>query len=61
MGGITGDANLIQYQERADLADLFRLFGESKVQPATVKLDLGFDAPRIQEGHLYFLSPILTH
>jgi protease-4 len=62
LGGITGDANLIEYQERRDLSDLFHLFGESKAQPPSVKLDLGFDAPRLQEGHLYFLwSPIVSH
>jgi protease IV len=61
MGGISGDANLVQYQERMDLSDLFHIFGESKAQSQTVKIDLGFDAPKLQEGHLYFLSPILSH
>jgi protease IV len=61
LGGITGDANLVQYQERMDLSDLFHIFGESKAQTQTVKVDLGFDAPKLQEGHLYFLSPVLTH
>jgi protease-4 len=61
LGGISGDANLIQYQERYDLSDFFHMFGESKAQGQTVKLDLGFDAPRLQEGHLYFLSPVLSH
>jgi protease-4 len=60
-GGITGDANLVQYPERHDLADLFRIFGESKAQPPSVKIDLGFDAPKLQEGHLYFMSPVLSH
>ena len=59
-GGISGDANLIQYSERHDLSDLFHIFGESKAQ-TSVKLDLGFDAPRLQEGRLYFMSPILSH
>jgi len=61
LGGIMGNANLVQYQERMDLSDLFHLFGESKAQKQTVKVDLGFDAPKLQEGHLYFLSPVLTH
>jgi protease-4 len=61
IGGIPGEANLIQYQEHMDLSDLFHIFGESKAQTPTVKVDLGFDGPRLQEGHLYFLSPILTH
>jgi len=59
-GGISGDANLVQYPERYDLSDLFHLFGESKAQQS-VKIDLGFDAPKLQEGHLYFMSPILSH
>jgi len=60
-GGISGDANLVQYPERHDLADLFRIFGETKAQPQSVKIDLGFDAPKLQEGHLYFMSPVLSH
>ena len=59
-GGISGDANLVQYPERYDFADLFHIFGESKAQ-TSVKLDLGFDAPKLQEGHLYFMSPVLSH
>jgi protease IV len=58
-GGISGDANLVQYPERHDLSDLFHIFGESKAQ--TVKIDLGFDAPKLQEGHLYFMSSVLSH
>jgi protease-4 len=61
MGGISGDADLIQYQERMDLSDLFHIFGESKAEPKSIKVDLGFDAPKLQEGHLYFLSPVLSH
>jgi protease-4 len=60
-GGITGDANLVQYQERLELSDLLRLFGESKVQPPSVKIDLGIDGPKLQEGRLYFMSPVLSH
>jgi protease-4 len=60
-GGISGDANLVQYPERHDLADLFRIFGETKAQPPSVKIDLGFNAPKLQEGHLYFMSPVLSH
>ncbi len=59
-GGISGDANLVQYPERRDLSDLFRMFGEAKAQPS-VKIDLGFDAPKLQEGRLYFMSPVLSH
>jgi protease-4 len=59
-GGISGDADLIQYPERYDLSDIFHMFGESKAQQS-VKIDLGFDAPKLQEGHLYFMSPVLSH
>jgi hypothetical protein len=37
------------------------MFGQSKTGAQSIKVDLGFDAPRLQEGHLYFLSPILSH
>jgi len=55
------DANLIRYQERYDLSDFFHMFGESKAEASTIKLDLGLDTPKLQEGHLYFLSPIFSH
>jgi protease-4 len=54
------DANLIRYEERYDISDFFHMFGESKSEAKTIKLDLGFDAPRLQEGHLYFLWPFLS-
>jgi protease IV len=52
-------ANLIQYQQRFDLSDLFRLFGKSDAK--AVKIDLGMDAPKLQAGKLYFLSPTVLH
>jgi ClpP class serine protease len=55
------EANLIRYEERYDLSDFFHMFGESKAASQTVKVDLGFDTPKLQEGHLYFLSPVLSH
>jgi len=61
LGEIHGDANLIKYEERYDLSDFFHMFGESKTGAQSIKVDLGFDAPRLQEGHLYFLSPVLSH
>ena len=50
------NANLVTYRPPVDLAELLglRLFGKSEA--ATVKVDLGFDAPRLKAGHLYFLS-----
>jgi protease-4 len=58
---ITGirNANLIEYQQRYDISDFFRLFGQTESK--AVKLDLGLDAPKIQAGHLYFLSPTYLH
>lgn len=61
IAGISGDANLIRYQQRIDISDFFRMFGESKTDVHTVKVDLGFDAPKLQAGEMYFLSPVLFH
>lgn len=56
------EANVVKYQERYDLSDFFHMFGsEGKSEARTLKVDLGFDAPKLQEGHLYFLSPMFTH
>jgi protease-4 len=52
-------ANLIEYQQRFDISDLFRLFGKSESK--VVKVDLGMDMPRLQAGQLYFLSPTFLH
>lgn len=61
ISGIAGDANLIRYEQRYDISDFFRMFGESKTDVHTVKVDLGFDAPKLQAGEMYFLSPVLFH
>jgi protease-4 len=53
------NANLVEYQQRFDLSDFFRLFGQTESK--AVKLDLGLEAPKIQAGHLYFLSPTYLH
>ena len=58
MAGIR-NANLIQYQLRYDISDLFRLFG--KTEAPDIKLDLGMEPPKLQAGRLYFLSPSLAH
>jgi protease-4 len=52
-------ANLILYQQRYDLSDLFRLFGKSDSK--AIKVDLGVDVPKLQAGKLYFLSPTFLH
>lgn len=55
------NANVIEYKQRYDLSDFFRIFGESKSDAHAVKVDLGIDAPKLQAGQLYFLSPVLFH
>jgi protease-4 len=52
-------ANLVQYQQRFDLSDLFHLFGKSDSK--AIRVDLGLDQPKIQAGRLYFLSPTFLH
>jgi protease-4 len=52
-------ADLIAYQRPFDFANLFRLFG--KTEATTLKVDLGFDLPRLQVGRLYFLSSSVLH
>lgn len=52
-------ANLIEFQQRYDFSDLFRLFGKSESR--VVKLDLGVEGPKLQAGQLYFLSPTFAH
>lgn len=52
-------ANLVEYQQRYDLGDLFKMFGKSDAK--SVKVDLGLDVPKVQAGYLYFLSPTYLH
>jgi protease IV len=49
-----GDANLVTYQQPFHLGNLFRLFGKSNA--GQIKVDLGFEIPRLAAG-LYFLAP----
>jgi protease IV len=53
-------ANLIQYQQRFDLADFFQLFGSTDAR-TTLKVDVGMDFPKLQAGQLYFISPTVLH
>lgn len=48
-------ANVVKYQPHYDLGDLLRLFGKS--ERASVKVDLGFEPPKLEAGKLYFLAP----
>jgi protease-4 len=51
-------ADLVLYQQRYDLGDLFRLFG--KANTGSVKVDLGFEPRKLRSGQLYFLSPLFV-
>ena len=53
------DANLTQYRQPMNLANLFSLFGKSKAKE--IKIDLGVDIPKLKAGRLYFLSPTLLY
>jgi protease-4 len=48
-------ANVVEYQQRYELSDLFRFFG--KTESKVVKVDLGVDPPKLRAGRLYFLTP----
>jgi protease-4 len=52
-------ASLIEYRLPFDLGSvLARVFGKTEV-PA-LKVDLGFDLPKLQAGQLYFLAPTVV-
>jgi len=48
-------ANLVRYQRRIDLAELFRFLGRSESR--AIKVDLGLELPRLNAGQPYFLPP----
>ena len=53
------EANLIEYQPVFELGDLFGMFGQSSQSEArTLKIDVGFDAPKLQLGRMYFMCPL---
>ena len=54
------NANLIEYRERYDISDFFRMFGQSG-SAHDIKLDLGVELPKLQAGYLYFLSPTFVN
>ena len=58
LAGIS-NANLIEYQQRIDFSDIFRLFGKSETR--AIRVDMGVDPPRLKAGQLYFLSPTYVH
>ncbi|HUL50958.1 MAG TPA: signal peptide peptidase SppA [Candidatus Nitrosotalea sp.] len=53
------DSNLIEYEQPFDLGNLLRLFGQTESR--ALKIDLGFQLPKLQMGRLYFLSPTVVH
>ena len=52
------NAHLVTYQMPFNLGNLFSLFG--KAETRSIKVDLGFDIPKISAG-LYYLSPTFAH
>lgn len=51
------NANLIYYEEPFGLGNLFRIFGKANTKPASIKVDIGLDFPKLQMGRLYFIAP----
>ena len=52
LGGVF-NANVVEYRQIIDLADLFRMFGRS--EPQALKVDIGIEAPKLKAGQPYFL------
>ena len=59
LGGIEDTANVVEYRQRNELAELFGLFGQAESR--AIKVDLGLDLPKVQSGQMYFLSPLFLH
>jgi protease IV len=59
LAGLDDRANLVEYRQRNDLAELLGLFAKSDGRG--LKVDLGLDLPKLQAGRLYFLSPTFLH
>ncbi len=53
------DASLIKYVQPFDLGNLFRFLG--KTETPALKIDLGFDTPKLQAGRPYYLLPLASH
>lgn len=47
--------NLIEYRETYDISEFFHMFGQSQTAARGVKLDLGFELPKLEAGEMYFL------
>jgi len=48
-------ADLVEYRQRVDLADLLGLFGRSESR--AIKVDIGVESPKVEADRMYFLSP----
>lgn len=48
------EANVVSYQPPFEFGSLFRLFGKS--EPASIKIDLGLEWPKLRAGRLYLIS-----
>jgi protease-4 len=49
-------ANLIEYNETYDISNFLRMFGQSsEAARSGVKLDLGFELPKLEAGEFYYL------
>jgi protease IV len=59
IAGLKQPANLVEYEPRRDLSELFRMFGKTDAQ--TLKVDFGMELPRLQGGRLYYLWPTYLH
>ena len=59
LAGMPSSANLIEYQQRYDLSDFFKMFGQTDSK--VIKVDIGMEMPKLQAGQLYFLSPTFMH
>lgn len=59
LGKVLESANVIEYRQRNDFAELFGLFAQSESRG--LKVDLGLDLPKLQAGRMYFLSPLFLH
>jgi len=59
LGKVKDTANVVEYRQRNDLAELFGLFGQAESR--ALKVDLGLDLPKLQAGRMYFLSPLCLH
>jgi protease-4 len=60
IANIHNGANLIEYRERYDISNFLSMFGQSG-QSHDIKLDLGMEAPKLEAGRLYFLSPTFVN